>query len=123
MTSRELLTNFPDSEIACKCGCGALPKGSAIISLQALRQKLGRPLTVNSGARCEKHNKAEGGSPGSRHVAENGGDAFDIECNDSRFRIQIIHHALAVGFTGIGVGKSFVHIDLRPAAEEVCWIY
>ncbi len=120
MTNRELPTNFPDLEIACKCGCGTLPKASAIISLQALRQKMGRALIVYSGARCEKHNKAEGGAPESRHVS---GEAFDVECNDSRLRVQIIRNAIAVGFNGIGIAKSFVHIDLRPAAEEVCWIY
>ena len=51
-------------EFACKC-CGQLPP-SAEQNLQALvehvldpaRERLGMPITVNSGYRCPAHNKA-----------------------------------------------------------------
>lgn len=51
------------------------------------------------------------------------GLAADIACADSVFRSQVIRAAIDIGFNGIGIAEKFVHIDLRPAAEQVCFLY
>ena len=43
--------------------------------LDPVRDEYGKPIYVNSGYRCEKHNKAVGGVPRSQHIV---GEAADI---------------------------------------------
>lgn len=40
-----------------------------------IREAYGHPISLTSGKRCEKHNKAIGGAPKSRHCV---GDAADL---------------------------------------------
>ncbi|WP_372521356.1 D-Ala-D-Ala carboxypeptidase family metallohydrolase [Pararhodobacter marinus] len=47
----------------------------AMDKLQALRDRLGKPLIVRSAYRSPEHNRAVGGAPGSKHMQ---GTAFDI---------------------------------------------
>jgi hypothetical protein len=37
-------------------------------------------------------------------------------------RMKIVKEALAMGFGGIGVAKSFVHVDMRTTTP-VMWTY
>lgn len=84
---------FKEREFRCKC-CGELPP-SARANIEALvanvldpaREKLGKPITVNSGYRCPKHNREVGGVKNSQHMA---GEAADICCEDNRLLKQII---------------------------------
>ena len=48
--------HFAAAELACKCGCGMLPKQDFMDKVETLRVKLGRPLRVSSAARCPEHN-------------------------------------------------------------------
>lgn len=48
--------NFTQKEVACKCGCGLMPKKEMIDTLQALRTACGFPFIVTSGARCPDYN-------------------------------------------------------------------
>lgn len=77
--AKKLAPSFLDSEFRCKC-CGKLPQGGMktllIVLLQRLRDRVGKPLVVNSGYRCPKHNKAVGGVAGSLHIL---GTAADIK--------------------------------------------
>jgi zinc D-Ala-D-Ala carboxypeptidase len=118
---REFDSNFSDAELTCKCGCGMLPRPPAVLRLQALRNRVARPLILTSAARCYEHNKEVGGAPSSRHVPENGGDAFDIAVSGGAERGEIVETALAMGFKGIGVAEDFVHVDLRD--ELTVWTY
>lgn len=43
--------------------------------LEPARQRLGKPITVNSGYRCQVHNKTVGGVANSQHMR---GEAVDI---------------------------------------------
>ena len=72
---------FKEKEFACRC-CGELPPFArenieALVRnvLDPVREKLGRPIVVNSGYRCEKHNKDVGGVRNSQHMK---GEAADI---------------------------------------------
>lgn len=89
--------------------------------LNRAREIAGIPFIVTSAYRSPEHNKRVGGAPDSAHLR---GRAFDIRCNNTRERYCIIHGALAAGFTRIGVGKSFVHLDDDPSLPQcVIWTY
>ena len=67
--------NFSPAEIACR-GSGSLSiNEEALDKLQALRDRLGKPLIVRSAYRSPEHNRAVGGAPRSKHMD---GTAFDI---------------------------------------------
>ena len=67
--------NFSPAEIACR-GTGQLKlHPEALDKLQALRDRLGKPLIVRSAYRSPAHNKAVKGAPRSKHMD---GTAFDI---------------------------------------------
>ena len=55
--------------------------------LEPARHRLGRPITVNSGYRCQVHNKTVGGVANSQHVR---GEAADICCEDNERLAEII---------------------------------
>ncbi len=72
---------FKEKELCCKC-CGQLPPLAkenieALVEnvLDPLRERYGKPIVVNSGYRCPKHNAEVGGAPGSQHMR---GEACDI---------------------------------------------
>ena len=66
---------FKEKEFACRC-CGELPPFArenieALVRnnvLDPVREKLGKPIQVNSGYRCKNHNEAVGGVKGSQHL-------------------------------------------------------
>lgn len=55
--------------------------------LEPARQRLGKPITVNSGYRCQVHNKAVGGVANSQHMK---GEAADVCCEDNERLAKII---------------------------------
>ena len=102
------IKHFTKEEMACKCGCGkADMQKRTMLRLDQLRARLGRPIRVTSAYRCADHNKAVGGAPGSKHLT---GEAADLALtgNDAFNGIALAIH---VGFKGIGVAKTFIHVD------------
>lgn len=85
--------------------------------LDELREIIGRPIKVNCGVRCHKHNYEVGGTPESRHLpihGENGdmADAADITIkNITQDEIDLIGEL----FDGTKYyrSKNFVHVDVR----------
>lgn len=55
--------------------------------LAPAREKLGKPITVNSGYRCQVHNRAVGGVANSQHMR---GEAADLCCEDNERLAEII---------------------------------
>lgn len=55
--------------------------------LEPAREKLGKAITVNSGYRCQVHNKAVGGVANSQHMR---GEAADLSCEDNERLAEII---------------------------------
>lgn len=55
--------------------------------LDPAREKLGKPITVNSGFRCTKHNAGVGGVANSQHLR---GEAVDLCCEDNERLAEII---------------------------------
>jgi hypothetical protein len=105
---------FEMREFACKC-CGQLPP-SAEQNLQALvehdldpaRERLGMPITVNSGYRCPAHNKAVGGVKNSQHLK---GEAADITCADNKRLAEIIEQL--GNFDQLIVYPTFLHVSYK----------
>lgn len=103
--------SFSPQELACR-GTGKLMiVPEAMDKLQALRDRLGKPMIINSGYRSPEHNRAVGGAAGSMHMQ---GIAFDVRM-DNHDPDAYIAAALAVGFKGIGTypKQNFVHVDAR----------
>ena len=107
--------NFSPAEIACR-GSGSLRiNEEALDKLQALRDRLGKPLIVRSAYRSPAHNRAVGGAPRSKHMD---GTAFDIAmANHDPVAFEAA--AREVGFLGFGFypRSGFMHIDLGPARQ------
>jgi len=105
--------NFSPAEIACR-GTGQIKlHPEALDKLQALRDRLGKPLIVRSAYRSPEHNRAVGGAPRSKHMD---GTAFDIAmANHDPAAFEAA--ARAVGFLAFGFypRSGFIHIDLGPA--------
>jgi len=113
--------HFSVAELACKCG-GRFCDGAYwhapdfLDGLEAMRVRVGRPLVINSGHRCAQWNAAVGGAALSRHKQI----AADISLRGhDRFRLRSA--AQAAGFAGLGLARSFLHVDCR--AWPATWYY
>lgn len=118
---------FDDYELACKCGRhGYDSDGHPILDhvidkrlvdvLDAIRERLGVPLYINSGYRCPEHNAEVGGVSNSQHVL---GTAADITYDgiDVDYLAQVAEEC---GADGIGkyYHQDFVHVDVRGYAAR-----
>ena len=123
----ELSKNFSRDEFRCKCGCGADKVDKAFIwKLQYARDIANIPFIVRSGCRCPQHNKDEGGTENSDHLATDDWacQGADIECLSSHNRYKIVDAALQVGFRRIGIAKTFIHLgDADRNPQNVIWTY
>lgn len=102
-------SSFSPREMASKREGELMIDEDAMDKLQALREKLGRPIIVTSAYRSKAHNAAVGGAQESLHMQ---GKAFDIRMDNhdpGEFEVA----ARAVGFTGFGYypKQGFMHID------------
>jgi zinc D-Ala-D-Ala carboxypeptidase len=107
--------NFSPAEIACRGTGKLLINTPALDKLQALRDRLGKPLIVRSAYRSAEHNRAFGGAPASKHMQ---GTAFDIAmANHDPVAFEAA--ARAVGFLGFGfyTRSGFIHVELGPARQ------
>jgi uncharacterized protein YcbK (DUF882 family) len=111
---------FSEEEIVCHC-CGALPENGIDPKLydvlDQIRIMVGKPLNVNCGYRCPKHNAEIPGSvPNSQHVL---GTAADIDAGGIGVDELAAICEQVLSFFGIsgGIGKywsgKFVHCDVR----------
>ena len=93
-----------------------------IKKLNELRSLVDLPLLVNSGFRTQARNDSLPRSvKTSAHMA---GEAADLYVAASRDRFKIVHAALSLGFTRIGIGSNFVHVDIdKTKPQEVIWLY
>ena len=87
---------FKEQELCCKC-CGQLPPFArenieALVEdvLDPLRERYGKPIVVNSGYRCAKHNKEVGGVANSQHLRGEAADIRPADPNDLKLLRQLI---------------------------------
>lgn len=116
MNKFQLTKHFNLREFQCR-HCGQVKVDSRLVNkLQMFRYIVGQPITITSGYRCPTHNKAVGGAPKSKHME---GIAADIRVEGMTPK-QVAELADKAGFTGIGIYKNFVHLDIRP--NKARWI-
>jgi len=112
----QLTKNFNSNEIDCKCNYKScthtLIDLEHIVELQQAREELG-PLKINSGYRCERHNKDVGGSPTSQHLLGTATDIISRTINPKDLADKLEY------FTGLGRYKTFTHIDSRELDGKV----
>ena len=121
------LAYFKLEEFRCKCNrvnCDAKPINPLLVEkLDILRSRIGAPLIVSSGQRCQYWNDKSGGVKNSAHL---NGDAADIRCIDSQSRWALIHANFATGplFDRVGIGRLFVHVDVSSNhIANLKWLY
>ncbi len=87
--------------------------------IDELRHRCNFPFLITSGYRAETHPiEAEKSKPGTH----SNGIAADIAVSNGADRYKLLTTALQMGFTGIGVAKTFIHVDDRKSAPVV-WTY
>ena len=104
--------------------------------LIVLRRNLDFPLPVSSAVRCWMHNRAvsDTGNDGP-HVPKcfnlkDGAVCRAVDLNvvgSDQYKIIEAAFDLKLGFTGIGIGKDFIHLDDLPclpgSVRPVDWAY
>ena len=120
--------HFQRREFACKCGCGKDNIDPALVQMcETIRNAVGVPICVNSGVRCEKHNKKVGGKQkkkdgtgGSFHLY---GKAADLSCTlGARKLFEAIRNLYDAGkLPGLEyclLYPTFVHIDIGEPRNQ-----
>ena len=119
----QLSSNFTSAEFDCHgkgCCSDTFIDSDLVGYLQMIRANFSKPVTVTSGYRCIKHNKAVGGVLSSKHLE---GAAADIKV-EGVIPAKVAQYAESIGVKGIGLYETdsdgyFVHIDTR--AKKGFW--
>lgn len=112
---------FKPYEFQCKCCQEAIDMDPELISkLDRVRERVGRPIQVLSGYRCEDHNSKVGGVSTSYHCE---GKAVDLQVRSSRERLNLVQACLDAGFRRVGIYKGgFIHVDVGTYPDDVMWV-
>lgn len=82
--------------------------------LQPLRDRWGKPLTVNSGYRCPELNKEVGGVATSQHVK---GEAADIAC-DRPLELAQMAYDMGLPYDQMILYPTFLHFSHKLKGEQ-----
>ena len=111
---------FKLSEFDCPC-CGKNNISKDLIDkLNVARYMAKTAFVINSGYRCEKHNKSVGGSKDSSHLK---GLAVDIKATSGTKRFIIAKALFDAGFDRIGIVKTFIHCDIDNDKIKTLYTY
>jgi uncharacterized protein YcbK (DUF882 family) len=121
----QLTPNFSTFEFDCPCpDCKVTTITDELPGkLQAMRDILGCQLRVTSGYRCANYQEQlrlrgfETAKGISQHEL---GNAADLS-NGVTPGVELEDAARQAGFVSVGVGKQWVHVDLRPGYRR--WTY
>lgn len=133
--SRYISPHFTARELECKCGCGLLPHEEFVARLEGLREAVGSPMVILSGARCQAHNSrvAATGTHGP-HIPR----ATNPECGAVDFLtwgvacLNFLHMGKERGWLGYGLAQSgppnrrWMHMDNWPPGvlpRPAIWTY
>lgn len=113
--------HFSHDELKCPC-CGKNEMNIGFLEiLENVRTEFGKPMVITSGYRCPKHNAEVGGVKGSAHLS---GLAVDVQIVDSVIRHQLLEVVLKnPRIIGIGINKSFIHLDGKERSNRVVFLY
>jgi len=107
--------NFSVDELKCKCGCNKLLFSTHLLdALQHYRNDYGA-VKITSAYRCPQHNASV--SSTGHDGPHTTGFAVDISTN-TKSQYDLVRFFLAnYSAKGIGIAKSFTHIDYLTAAQ------
>ena len=113
----KLSKNFTVKEFACSDGTDTVFISLTLVNLlQEIRNHFGKAVIINSAYRTEAHNKSIGGATYSQHKY---GLAADIHINGvTPKEIAAYVETLMPSSGGIGIYKSFVHVDVRQVKSR-----
>lgn len=113
---------FERNEFKCKCGgryCDGYPsepQEQLVRIADALRRRLGVPITIVSGLRCERWNAIQGGVANSQHMFGEAADIYAQGVSQSRVEEELdaiggvrYHYPIS--------GSSNVHFDIPKGAR------
>lgn len=114
---KKLSDNFKVNEFACTDGSDAVFVSPDLVTvLQKIRVEFGKPVHINSAFRSQSKNKSVGGSPKSQHMY---GLAADIHIDGvTPKEIAAYAETLLPNTGGIGIYKTFTHIDVRKVKSR-----
>jgi len=121
MSNNKEYRYFKTEDFACQETNANRISPAFITRLDNLRDLCGFPFIITSGYRDPSHS-AEVNKPIGSKGQHTAGIAADIRVRNAEQRFLIVKHAIALGFTGIGVAKTFVHVDTRTTTP-VIWTY
>lgn len=114
---------FTLDEFRCK-HCGQLPPNGMnpklLEGLDKLREAWGAPIYVSSAFRCNEHNAAVGGVPGSEHTKGNAADVY-VDGGSAEFeRFRQLCYDIGC-FDGLGTYRTsqFMHLDTRVNGTDI----
>jgi len=110
---------FKLSEFDCQCTGNNEMNEDFLIKLDALREACGFSFNITSGYRDPSHPIEARKSKAGTHAQ---GIAADIAVANGAERYKIVSEAMRLGFTGVGVAKTFIHVDIRETTPVV-WEY
>jgi zinc D-Ala-D-Ala carboxypeptidase len=119
----DMLKYFNREEFACQYTGNNKIDDQFLTKLDHLRYVCGFPFIITSGYRDPSHPIEAKKKVAGTHAQ---GIACDIRVENGQQRYDIVKHATALGFNGIGVANSFVHVDIRKldvGESPVMWCY
>ena len=94
---------------------------SLVEMLDTARGLAGLPFIISSGKRTKAQNEKAGGVEDSAHLQ---GYAVDLVFKTSDARWKMINSLFKAGFTRIGIGENFIHVDNDPSKpKQLIWHY
>ena len=111
---------FTREEFVCQATGENEIEDELILALDKLREACGFPFVITSGYRSPQH-PIELSKPKAGTHAQ--GIAADIAVTSGSRRHTLVKKAIELGFSGIGVAKGFVHVDVRAIDTPVMWTY
>ncbi|QDP54123.1 MAG: putative peptidase M15 [Prokaryotic dsDNA virus sp.] len=106
-------------------GSGKHMRHEFLEMLDSAREEAGVPFKITSGFRTEAYNKdlLKRGYKASKNSSHLKGCAADIACSSSDKRLKIVQALIKIGFTRLGIAKSFIHVDNDPVKPDAIWLY
>jgi uncharacterized protein YcbK (DUF882 family) len=105
--------HFKRSEFSCKCGCGFSSMDAELLEvLEDVRAHFNSPIKINSGCRCQKHNKEIGGAETSMHTKGMACDFVVLNLNNQDPVADYLENKYQDKY-GIGRYVGRTHVDVR----------
>ena len=114
---KQITPHFKVREFRCYDGSDTIFVSQELVEvLEKIRVHFGKAVNINSGYRTETHNKKNGGAAYSQHKY---GLAADISIRGvTPKQIAAYAETLLPGTGGIGIYRSFTHIDVRATRSR-----